>query len=154
MHKSKHYINRDISWLSFNERVLQEATDKDVPLIERFRFLGIFSNNRDEFFRVRVATLLRILKMGWKSRELIGENPKDVVAKIQNIVIEQQGMLEDIYQQKVAELAAKQTFIIDEKQLTKPQETFVNNYFQNSVLPLLIPIMRFCAINHRTFLYV
>ena len=95
MNKSKHFINRDISWLSFNERVLQEATDKDVPLVERFRFLGIFSNNRDEFFRVRVATLLRILKMGWKSRELIGENPKDIVAKIQNIVIEQQGMLKN-----------------------------------------------------------
>jgi polyphosphate kinase len=141
MNKAKHFINRDISWLSFNERVLQEATDKDVPLVERFRFLGIFSNNRDEFFRVRVATLLRILKMGWKSRELIGENPKDIVAKIQNIVIEQQGMLEDIYQEKVTELAAKSTFIIDEKEVTKAQETFVNNYFQNSVLPLLIPIM-------------
>jgi len=141
MNKNKHFINRDISWLSFNERVLQEATDKDVPLIERFRFLGIFSNNRDEFFRVRVATLLRLLKMGWKSRELIGENPKDLVAKIQKIVIEQQGMLEDIYQEKVAELAAKETYIIDENQLNKTQENFVNNFFQSKVLPLLVPIM-------------
>ena len=57
------YINRDISWLSFNERVLQEAEDKRVPLNDRIRFLGIFSNNQDEFFRVRVAVLRRMLRL-------------------------------------------------------------------------------------------
>ena len=57
-------INRDTSWLSFNDRVLQEADDAKVPLLERLKFLGIYSNNRDEFFRVRVATLMRMLKMG------------------------------------------------------------------------------------------
>ena len=77
-HKNLKIVNRDISWLSFNARVLQEATDPTVPLIERIRFVGIFSRNRDEFFRVRVATLQKMLKLGKQSREMIGENPNEI----------------------------------------------------------------------------
>src|ERR1043165_10042694 len=91
------YINREISWLSFNERVLQEAEDKSVPLIERLKFLGIFSNNRDEFFRVRVATLTRMIKHQKKAAELMGENPARLLDKIQRKVIEQQIKFENIY---------------------------------------------------------
>lgn len=141
MSKSKHLVNRDISWLSFNERVLQEATDKNVPLVERMRFMGIFSNNRDEFFRVRVATLLRILRMGWKSRELIGETPQDLVNQVQQIVIEQQGMLEVIFNEKKAELKAHGVYMVDEKRLSKEHKIFVQSYFDQYVLPLLVPIM-------------
>ena len=68
--KKPPYINREISWLSFNERVLQEAADKTTPLIERLKFLGIFSNNRDEFYRVRVATIKRLAKLGKKATGL------------------------------------------------------------------------------------
>jgi polyphosphate kinase len=141
MSKARHLVNRDISWLSFNERVLQEATDKNVPLVERMRFLGIFSNNRDEFFRVRVATLLRIVKMGWKSRELLGESPKELVDQVQQIVIAQQGMLEVIYNEKKAELKAHNVFFVDEKRLSKEHKTFVKTYFENNVLPYLVPVM-------------
>ena len=74
-HKKIPLVNRDISWLSFNARVLQEAEDKSVPLLERIRFLGIFSNNRDEFFRVRVATIRRMLKWGKKGKEILGVDP-------------------------------------------------------------------------------
>ena len=86
MHSEKKVplINRDISWLSFNERVLQEAEDPNVPLIERFRFLGIFSNNRDEFFRVRVATIRRMTKWGRKAKNLLGANPDELLEKIVN----------------------------------------------------------------------
>jgi polyphosphate kinase len=66
-------VNRELSWLSFNDRVLQEAEDEANPLIERLRFLGIYSNNRDEFFRVRVATLKRMTKIGKRAIELIGD---------------------------------------------------------------------------------
>ena len=68
---SKSYIPKEISWLAFNERVLQEAENKDVPLIERFKFLGIYSNNLDEYFRVRVATLKRLAQLGAKSKTIL-----------------------------------------------------------------------------------
>jgi polyphosphate kinase len=85
MPQKSNYINRELSWLSFNHRVMQEAMDKSVPLFERLRFLGIFSNNMDEFFRVRVASLKRILPLGKKMiPELAGYTPKQLLEEIQN----------------------------------------------------------------------
>ena len=81
--KDYEYINRELSWLSFNERVLQEAEDKSVPLIERFKFLGIYSNNRDEFFRVRVASHRNLLKIGKKTIKQLDYDPESVLLKIQ-----------------------------------------------------------------------
>ena len=72
-------IPRDLSWLSFNGRVLQEAADPTVPLRERIRFLGIFSNNMDEFFRVRVATLKRMIQYGTKAKMHLEENPEHIL---------------------------------------------------------------------------
>ncbi len=93
------YINREISWLSFNERVLQEASDPTTPLIERIKFLGIFSNNRDEFYRVRVATIKRLTKMGNKAVSIYGDDPKELLPKLQKKVIDQQQKFEEIYQE-------------------------------------------------------
>ncbi|HRF20491.1 MAG TPA: polyphosphate kinase 1, partial [Chitinophagaceae bacterium] len=78
-------IARDISWLSFNARVLQEAADPTVPLRERIRFLGIFSNNLDEFFRVRVATLRRMIQFGSKANMHLENNPQQIIDEIQMI---------------------------------------------------------------------
>lgn len=139
--KTNKIINRDISWLSFNERVLQEAEDKQVPIIERMKFLGIFSNNRDEFFRVRVATLKRMTKLGKKAWQMIGENPSIVLANIQKTVLSQQARFDATYNSNLKELGKHQIFIINEKQLSKVQGDFVKNYFNELVRPTLMPIM-------------
>ena len=93
-----HLINRELSWLSFNERVLQEAMDGQTPIVERIRFLGIYSNNQDEFFRVRVATIKRMIS--WKNRKVEGFSggPKHLLEVIQQRVIQQQRLFEVAYQ--------------------------------------------------------
>lgn len=135
------YINREMSWLSFNERVLQEAADETTPLIERIKFLGIFSNNRDEFYRVRVATVRRLSKLGKKAVSLYGDDPKELLPKLQRKVIEQQNRFEEIYKEILKELADHKVFIINEKQLSGNQITFVKQYFHSDILPALFPIM-------------
>lgn len=134
-------INRDISWLSFNARVLQEAADKTLPLIERIKFLGIFSNNLDEFFRVRVGTYKRMINLGKNARYYIGENPSKVLQKIQSIVVAHQKEFDRIYAEILLELKKKNIFIVDEKGLSSSQGEFVKNYFKEMVRPLLVPIM-------------
>ncbi|MGB3948058.1 MAG: polyphosphate kinase 1 [Bacteroidia bacterium] len=134
-------INRELSWLAFNERVLQEAEDKNVPLVERIKFLGIFSNNRDEFFRVRVATLKRILKYPKKTERYTGENPEVLLNKIQKIVISQQIKFEAIYQKIIRELGKENIFIKDESHLTAVQGAYIKRYFHETVLPAIFPIM-------------
>src|SRR5215831_12847207 len=113
-------IFRDISWLSFNARVLQEAADPTVPLRERIRFLGIFSNNLDEFFRVRVATLNRMIEFSGKKMNMHMEiAPERILEQIQAIVLEQQERFAEIWDMIGKELANEKIFIITEKQLNK-----------------------------------
>jgi polyphosphate kinase len=135
------YINREISWLSFNERVLQEAEDPTTPLIERLKFLGIFSNNRDEFYRVRVATVKRLAKLGKKALSIYDEDPKELLTRLQRKVIEQQIKFETIYEEILKELAKKNVFIINEKQLIPSQEAFVRDYFREEIISTLFPVM-------------
>ncbi len=134
------YINRELSWLAFNERVLQEAGDQSVPLLMRLKFLGIFSSNLDEFFRVRVATLKRISKVKG-ARSTLGFSPKKILEEIQNIAVEQQAKFERIFQSLLTELAKYQIYVINENQLTDEQGLKVKNFFHRKVRPLLVPLM-------------
>ncbi len=141
MKKNHVFVNRELSWLSFNERVLQEAEDENVPLIERIKFLGIFSNNRDEFFRVRVAAIKRMVKFPKKANEIIGDDPISLLDKIQKKVIEQQTTFDKLFDTITKKLAEEDIYIINEKQLTKAQGIFVKEFFREKVLPSLVPIM-------------
>ena len=134
------FRSKEISWLSFNERVLQEASRHEVPLIERLKFLGIYSNNLDEFFRVRVAILRRLAMVGQLTLAE-GGNPREVLNQIEEIVIQQSSRLEEIYNQILEELAAENIFIVNENQLTPEQGQFVTHFFKREVRPRIMPII-------------
>ena len=106
MNSKSKYNNREISWLSFNARVLQEAEDPSVPMFERIRFLGIFSNNLDEFFRVRVAAVRRMLELGKDDETLLGEySSSELYDTIMTTVLAQQQKSQEIYRNIWAEMA-------------------------------------------------
>lgn len=136
------YVNREISWLHFNDRVLQESADRDVPLIERFRFLGIFSNNLDEFFKVRYATVKRIVDAGKSGKSVLGgEVAKVLLEEITQVAIKLQAKSQAILSQIERELATENIFIIDETKVSEAQDAFVRDYFAKEVNPELITII-------------
>ena len=128
------YVNREISWLHFNARVLQESADKNVPLIDRLRFLGIFSNNLDEFFKVRYATVKRIVDVGKTGKSVLGgEKAKDLLEEITKIVIAQQSRSLEIFRSIEKELEAENIFIITENEVSEAQAEFIHEYFFKKV---------------------
>ena len=136
------YINREISWLQFNARVLQEASDEQVPLIERLRFLGIFSNNLDEFFKVRYATVKRIVEAGRGGKsELGGIRAKELLEIITQIVIDQQSESLDVLSNIQDKLEKENIYIIDETQIKENQREYINKYFLQKVSPALVTII-------------
>ena len=142
----KKTIVRDISWLSFNARVLQEAADNSVPLKERIKFLGIFSNNTDEFFRVRVATLKRMIELESKAHKgklnmHMEESPEEILEEIQSIVLRQQNEFNRIWEEILTELQKEKIFLVTEKQLNKEQKQFVQRHFEEEVRSNIIPLM-------------
>ena len=137
------YINRELSWLQFNRRVLQEAEDESVPLIERLRFIGIFSNNLDEFFRVRYATVRRIVEAGKKGRKALGVfTAQELLEKITQIVIDLQARSFTILKGIIQRLEAENVYVINESQINEEaHKQFIKDFFTEKVSPALETII-------------
>ena len=136
------YFNRELSWLSFNYRVLQEAKDPTVPLFERMKFLAIYSSNLDEFFRVRVAGLRSIIELKKKTIKKLDYDPQKILKKVLETVGEQQEEFGGIFENKVInELKRNNIYIIDETELNDAQAEFVKEYFKDYVRPWLRPML-------------
>ncbi|WP_027385757.1 polyphosphate kinase 1 [Chryseobacterium gregarium] len=139
---SLHFNPRDITWLAFNERVLQEAMDEKVPLHLRIRFLGIFSNNLDEFFRVRVAGLKRAMDFKEKViAESFYQPPSKILQKINDIVMTHQQNFDKTWKRIQEEMAEQKVFIKTSKNLSAKQKDFVRRYFDEVVESNVIPIL-------------
>jgi len=134
-------FNRELSWLSFNERVLQESLDISNPLVERVRFLGIYSNNMDEFFRVRVASLRRLNAIGKRKIDGFNGGPKALIHEIKKIVLEQQRLFELSYQKLIRELKERHILQTDEQHLKETEIEFIQNHFREKIRPQIVPIM-------------
>ncbi|PSW11040.1 polyphosphate kinase 1 [Photobacterium sanctipauli] len=133
------YIDKELSWLSFNERVLQEAADKSVPLIERVRFLGIYSSNTDEFYKVRFADVKRRILI---NEEQGGdENAKHLLSKIQSRVLKLNQDFDTLYNEILLEMARRHIFLVNEQQLDDHQQSWLRKHFRNNILPHVTPIL-------------
>jgi len=137
------YIRRDISWLSFNYRVLQEAKDPTVPLFERIKFLAIYSSNLDEFFRVRMANHRNLLRVGKKTKkELHIEDSKQIIKDIQRIVNRQQMEFSRIFEDEIIpELRHHNIFMLRRLDLNEEQKVYVEDYFKDHMLPFVQPVL-------------
>ncbi len=135
------FRSKETSWLSFNARVLQEAADPTVPLYERIKFLGIYSSNMDEFFRVRVATLRRLVQLGDRWKELGIPNPKETLKKVVRLVSRQGADFNDAYDLMLKDLDANGIQLINETQVPQELESWLRDYFRRKVLPHVFPII-------------
>ena len=140
--KNPIYKNRDISWLSFNYRVLQEAKDERVPLYERIKFLAIYSSNLDEFFRVRVAGLRSLINISKSAQKELEFDPANLLKKISKEINRQQKEYGLIFREKIIpELKTNNVCLIDENVTTEKQKQYISKYFYERVIPQIQPIL-------------
>jgi polyphosphate kinase len=140
--KENQFINRELSWLDFNARVLQEAADPSVPLIERLRFLGIFSNNLDEFFQVRFATVKRIAQSQKTGRKALGGiEAVELLKDITQVVIKQQTDSAKILDEIENQLEKENIHFLREEEVNAAQAEFLRDYFLQKVSPRLVTVI-------------
>ncbi|MGI9243590.1 MAG: polyphosphate kinase 1, partial [Verrucomicrobiales bacterium] len=132
---------KEISWLSFNRRVLEEAEDSSVPLIERIRFLGIYSSNLDEFFRVRVATLRRLARLGEEFTSLKIPDPAETLFEVHEILVKETAQFNRAYDAALEGLEKKGITVVDELSVPLAQREHLMDYFLSEVRPHLMPIL-------------
>jgi polyphosphate kinase len=136
------YFNRELSWLSFNLRVLQEAKDPTVPLYERIKFMAIYSSNLDEFFRVRVASLRSLLNLKDKAQKKLKFNPQKLLEQIKYTVNVQQEELGMIFHNDILpQLNKENIFLVNEETIPEEHIEFVKNYFFDQVVPFVQPTL-------------
>ncbi len=140
--KSVYYYNRELSWLAFNHRVLGEARDRDIPLFERIKFLGITASNLDEFFMVRVASLKDMVNAGYTKKDIAGMTPTEQLEAVNKATHELVKMQYDVYNRSLLPLLAQNGLKVIEnhEELTKKDCAFVDRYFQDNVYPVLTPM--------------
>ncbi|MEI7238390.1 polyphosphate kinase 1 [Pectobacterium brasiliense] len=141
MGQDKLYIEKELSWLSFNERVLQEAADKSNPLIERMRFLGIYSSNLDEFYKVRFADLKRRILIN--EEQGLDGNLRHLLGKIQARVLKTDQIFDSLYNELLLEMARNQIFLVNERQVSPNQQEWLRDYFRQHLRPHITPILIF-----------
>ncbi|QCR23753.1 polyphosphate kinase 1 [Pontibacter sp. SGAir0037] len=140
--KSYPLLNRELSWLAFNYRVLQEAKDRQVPLLERIKFMAIFSSNLDEYFKVRVATLKRLIKLKKKTRQQLSHDPTDTFDQVMQEVRRQQEELGEVFRDGILpDLRQNSIHLLTEHDLSPEQEEFVQQYFKEHIQHLLSPML-------------
>jgi polyphosphate kinase len=140
--KEQKLYNRELSWLSFNHRVLQEAEDPSVPLYERIKFLAIFSSNLDEFFRVRVASLRNLLNLKSKAQQELKFDPSDLLKQICEKVNKLQEQIGFIFRKQIIpDLNNNNIFLINEKDIREEHHKFIHDYFKNYIVPQISPMI-------------
>ena len=135
------YINRELSWIDFNKRVLELATEEETPLLEKIKFSSIFSNNLDEFFMVRVASLKSQVEGGISKRSQDGKSPEEQLIEIRNYldpILKTQQYKTKQYMED--DFKKENIFILEYKELNERQKVWINNYFTTAIFPILTPL--------------
>jgi polyphosphate kinase len=149
MEKDKKIFNRELSWLAFNYRVLQEAKDSTVPLIERIKFMAIFSSNLDEYFKVRVATLKRLIKLKRKTLQKLKDDPAQELDQILEEVTRQQHELGEIFRNQIMpDLKKANINLITEKEVDASQQKYIRQYFEENLKEYLTPVLLSDGVPH------
>ena len=139
--KDSPYLERDISWMYFNERILQEATRPHVPLLERLSFLGIYSNNLDEFFRVRMASQSRIAECGDRAAVRESEHAKKIIKQIGKLNAHYAKAYAQAVEQVTEELKRENICLVDDTEVTPEQLEFIRSYFRERLSGFIVPVL-------------